>query len=84
MKPKLYILLLLIYSISISSFAQSKRKVLTTFASGIVYNNQSGLGKENSKGFATITGIESAIYKNIFLFWGFDFQSFGVKKYDNK
>ena len=68
MKPKLYILLLSIYSISISSFAQSKRKVLTTFASGIVYNNQSGLGKENSKGFATITGIESAIYKNIFLF----------------
>lgn len=82
MKTKLLTLLILIYSIS--SFAQSKREVLTTFASGIVYNNQSGLGNENSIGFATITGIETNINKNLFLFCGVDFQSISVKKYDDK
>ena len=62
------------------TFAQSKKSIFTTFASGLAYNNQKGVAKPNSFGFATTTGLEYQYSKNIFLFCDFDFQSFGVKK----
>ena len=73
---------LLVVALFASNFAlaQSKKSIFTTFASGLAYNNQEGIGKSNSFGFATTTGLEYQYSKNIFLFCGFDFQSLGVKK----
>ena len=73
-------LFLLFMLMSNLSLGQTKQKILTTFASGIVYNNQSGIGVQNSIGFATTTGIELQSSKNITFFCGFDFQTLAAKK----
>jgi hypothetical protein len=74
MKP--VIILVFLLSICDISVAQSSKRMLTTFASGIAYNNQPGLGKGRSIGFATTTGTELYLRKHLYLFAGLDFQSF--------